>query len=117
MRQDLMELDEVFTHVWTLHVQVVMRQDLVELDEVFAHLWTLHVQVVMRQDLMELEELCSEVQGLQRSAKASYEQVLAYFGETTNSTPSGNRFCMLFSMFTVCLLPGVASLRRMILHA
>lgn len=45
----------------------------------------------MRQDLEELEELCSEVQALQRSAKSSYEEVLAYFGESINSTPSGER--------------------------
>lgn len=48
------------------------------------------LQTAMRQDLSELEDMCNEVQAQHKSAKAAYEEVLAYFGETTNSTPSGN---------------------------
>lgn len=55
----------------------------------FLFYWTLCKQVAMRLDLSELEDMCSDVQGLQASAKAAYEDVLAYFGENTNSTPSG----------------------------
>jgi hypothetical protein len=43
----------------------------------------------MRRELAELEEAFTEVQALQGAAKAAYEDVLAFFGENTHSTPSG----------------------------
>jgi len=43
----------------------------------------------MRHDLAELEEMRNKVAQLRACAKCAYEEVLAYFGETTNSTPSG----------------------------
>jgi hypothetical protein len=74
------------------------------------------MQVAMRRDLAELEELCGEVQALQKAAKLAYEEVLAYFGETTNSTPSGNRAELLFIGCTMSCLAVVACAQSMRAH-